>query len=128
MVPPGATADGEAVCVMERSAPCTVVEMVAVLFPGTGSVPVSLTVTEFVMVVPPGAPEFTATMIAKFTDVDAAMEALAVQVIVPVPPTAGTVPQVQVPGGVAETKVVLGGVDWVRVAPTAAVVVLLLVT
>src|SRR5271156_216264 len=128
IVPPGATADGEAACVIERSAPCTVVasEMVVGV---PGFVPVSLTVIGlFVMVVPPGAPEFTATMIVKFTDVFAAMVPVAVQVMVPVPPTAGTVPHVHVPGGVAETKVVLAGVDWVSVAFTAAVVVLLFVT
>src|SRR5580658_1032579 len=128
MVVPGATAGAEATCVIARSAPCTVVEIVAVLFPGTGSVPVSLTVIEFVMVVPPVAPGFTATTIEIFTAVAAAKVPLAVQIIVPVPPAAGVVPQVHVPGGVAETKVVLAGVVCVRVAPTAAVVVLLLVT
>ena len=92
-------------------------------------VPVSLTVTGvLVMAVPPGAPEFTATMIVKFTDVFAAMVPVAVQTIDPVPPAAGVVPHVHVPGGVAETKVVFGGVDCVSVAPTAAVVVLLFVT
>src|SRR5277367_1750681 len=94
-----------------------------------GFVPVSLTVIGlFVMVVPPGAPEFTATMIVKFTDVFAAMVPVAVQVMAPVPPTAGTVPHVHVPGGVAETKVVFAGVDCVSVAFTAAVVVLPFVT
>ena len=124
-MPPGATADAEADCVMERSAPCTVVDSEMVLFPGTGSVPVSLTVIGlFVIVVALGAPEFTATMIVKFTEVAAAMSALAVHTIAPVPPTAGFVPHVHVPGGVAETKVVLAGVDCVSVAFGAAVVVL----
>ena len=55
MVALGATAGAEAACVMERSAPCTVVESEMVLFPGTGSVPVSLTVIGlFVIVAPPG--------------------------------------------------------------------------
>ena len=122
---PGATADAEADCVMERSAPCTLVDSEMLLFPGAGSVPVSLTVIGlFVIVVAPGAPEFTATMTVKFTDVDAAMSALAVQTIAPVPPAAGVVPHVHVPGGVAETKVVLAGVDCVSVALGAAVVVL----
>jgi hypothetical protein len=113
---------------MERSAPWTVVE-IEMLFGVPGFVPVSLTVTGlFVIVAPPGAPEFTATMIVKFTEANAAMVPVAVHVIVPVAPTAGTVPHVHVPGGVAETKVVFAGVDWVSVAPTAAVVALLFVT
>src|SRR5271156_704261 len=105
MVEPGATAGAEATCVMERSAPCTVVEIV-MLFGVPRFVPVSLTLTPMLLiVVPPGAPEFTATTMVKFTDVDAAIVALAVQIIVPVAPTAGVVPQVHPPGGVAETKV-----------------------
>src|SRR5580704_1580956 len=113
---------------MERSAPCTVA-VIEMLFGVPRFVPVSLTVTGvLVIVVPPTAPEFTATMIVKFTDVDAAMAALAVQTIAPVPPAPGVVPHVHVPGGVAETKVVLPGVDCESVAPTAAVVVLLFVT
>jgi hypothetical protein len=43
-------------------------------------------------------------------------------------PAAGVVPHVHVPGGVAETNVVFGGVDCVSVAFGAAVVVLLFVT
>src|ERR1700733_2785475 len=106
---------------MERSAPCTVVESEMALFPGTGSVPASPTVIGFfVIVVAPGAPEFTATMIVKFTEVDAAMSALAVQTIAPVPPAAGVLPHFHVAGGVAETKVVLAGGDCVRGAFGAA--------
>src|ERR1700729_2062262 len=128
MVVPGATAGAEATCVMARSAPCTVVE-IEMLFGVPGFVPVSLTATEmFVIVVPPTAPEFTATTIVKFTDVAAALAELAVQTIDPVPPAAGVVPHVQPPGGVAETKVVLAGVDCASVAPFAAVVALLFVT
>src|SRR5271170_2712160 len=113
---------------MERSAPCTVA-VIDMLFGVPGFIPVSLTVTGlFVIAVPPTAPEFTATTIVKFTDVDAAMAALAVQTVAPVPPAAGVVPQVHVPGGVAETNVVLAGVVCVSVAPMAGVVVLLLVT
>src|SRR5277367_472381 len=102
MVPPGATAEAEATCVMERSAPCTVV-VIEMLFGVPGFVPVSLTVTGLlVIVVPPTAPEFTATMIVKFTDVEAAMAAFAEQTIAPVPPAAGVVPHVHPAGGVAE--------------------------
>src|SRR5580658_4960350 len=98
---------------MERSAPCTVSEIEIVLFPGIGSVPVSPTVTGlFMIVVPPGAPEFTATMTLKFAVAPAPNVPVAVQTIDPVPPAAGVVPHVHVPGGVAETKVVLGGVSW----------------
>jgi hypothetical protein len=128
MVVPGATAGAEATCVMERSAPCTVVE-IEMLFGVPAFVPVSLTVTGvLVIVAPPGAPEFTATMIVKFTDVVAAMSALAVQTIAPVPPAGGVVPHVHAPDVAAETKVVLAGVDCVSVAFGAAVVVLLFVT
>jgi hypothetical protein len=99
------------------------------LFTVSGSVPVSLTVTgEFVIVVPACAPEFTATMILIFADAPAPNVPLAVQTIDPVPPAAGVVPHVHVPGGVAETKVVFSGVDCVSVAFTAAVFALLFVT
>src|SRR3984885_11606860 len=95
---------------MERSAPCTVVDSEMVLFPGTGSVPVSLTVIGlFVIVVALGAPEFTATMIVKFTEVAAAMSALAVQTIAPVPPAAGVVPHFHVAGGGGGKKKGFGG-------------------
>src|SRR5271167_1902771 len=110
----------ETVCVIARSAPLTDTEVVVVLFAGTGSVPVSLTVAVFVIVDPPGAAGFAATTIAKFpVVVFPASVAFAVQPIVPVPPTAGNVPQVQPAGGVAETKVVFVGVFCVNVAPTA---------
>jgi hypothetical protein len=93
------------------------------LLPGVGSVPVSLTVAEFVIVVPAAVPAFTATTIVNAVlVVPAAIAALAVHVIVPVPPTAGKVPQVQPVAAVAETNVVFAGVVCVRVAPLAAVV------
>jgi len=129
IVLPGATADADAACAMERSAPCTVVESEMLLFTVSGSVPVSLTVMGlFVITVPPGAPEFTATIMLKFADAPAPNVPLAVQTMDPVPPAAGVVPHVHVPGGVADTKVVLGGVDCVRVAFTAAVFASLFVT
>ena len=45
---------------------------------------------------------------------------LSVQMMVPVPPIGGTVPQVQPAGGVMDWKLVLGGVDWVRVTGEVA--------
>lgn len=115
---PVATAGAETVCVIDRSAPLTVTEVEVVLFPGVGSVSVSLTVAVFVMVEPPGAAGFTATTSVKLpVVVPEFIAAFAVQVIVPVPPTAGTVAQVQPAAAAAETKVVFAGVLWVRVAP-----------
>lgn len=97
-----------------------------VLLDVLGSVSVSLTVALLVMVVPPAVPALTATTMVKFPVVEfAARFPVAVQVMVPVPPTAGTVPHVQPAGGVAETKVVLAGVLWVTLAPAAATALLL---
>jgi hypothetical protein len=42
---------------------------------------------------------------------------LSVQVMVPVPPTGGRVPQVQPAGGIIDWKFVLGGVTCVNVIP-----------
>ena len=102
MVLPGAMAVAEATCVIERSAPCTCTEAVAVLLAGFGSVPVSLTVTEFVIVEPTTASGLTDTTTEKFTEVLAAKVELAVQMIVPAAPTAGCVPQVHPAGGVTD--------------------------
>ena len=61
--------------------------MLAVLFPGVGSVPVSLTVNVLVIFVPAGVAAFTATRIENAVlVVPDAIAALAVQVIVPVRP------------------------------------------
>jgi hypothetical protein len=102
MFEPVATGLGAAVSVTDRSAACTVTFDVAVLFPGTGSVPVSLTVTEFVIVDPIESPEFTATTTLKLTEAEAAKVPVAVQTMEPVPPTAGCVPHVQPAGGVTD--------------------------
>jgi len=110
---------------MAKSAPLTVTEVVVVLFPGTGSVPVSLTVAVFVIVEPTIAAAFTVTAIEKLPLVEPpASVPFAVHVIVPVAPTAGTVPQVQPAGGVAEANVVFAGVLCVNVAPIAGCVLL----
>ena len=90
-----------------------------------GSVPVSLTVTESVIVEPAVAAAVMATTTVKVDDPPPANAAFAVQVIVPAAPTAGCVPQVQPAGTVTDRNVVFAGVVSVRVAPAAAVVPLL---
>ena len=102
MFAPVATGFGAAVSVTERSGTCTVTFDVAVLFPELGSVPVSLTVTEFVIVDPDACAAFTATTTLKLTEAEAANVPVAVQTMEPVPPTAGCVPQVQPAGGVTD--------------------------
>jgi hypothetical protein len=99
-----------------------------VLFAGFGSVPVSLTVTEFAIVDPTVASGLTEATTVKPTDVEGLKSPLAVQMIAPVAPTAGVVPQVHPAGGVRDEKSVLAGVFCVSVAPAAATVVLLFVT
>ena len=91
----------EALCVMERSAPWTWTEAVAVLSARFGSVPVSLTVTEFVIVEPTTVSGLTDTATMKVTE-PVAKFALAVQMMAPVAPTAGVVPQVHPAGGVTD--------------------------
>src|SRR5580704_18966133 len=118
MVPPGATAVTEALCVMERSAPWIWTEAVAVLLARFGSVPVSLTLTEFVIVEPTMVSGLTDTITVKTTE-PVAKFPFAVQMIAPVAPTAGVVPQVHPAGGVADTKSVPAGVFCVSVAPPA---------
>ena len=125
---PGATADAEATWVIERSAPKRVADAVVVLFPVFGSVPVSLTVTEFIIVEPIGSSGVNDSTIVIMADAPALRFPVAVQVIAPVPPTAGTVPHVQPAGGVAETNRLLVAVFWVSVTPPAATVALLFVT
>ena len=101
-MPPGAMAAAEATCVMERSAPCTWTEALVVLLARLGSVPVSLTLAELVIVEPTTASGLTATTTEKLTEVEAAKDPFAVQTIEPVAPTAGVVPQVQPAGGVTD--------------------------
>lgn len=110
IVLPGATAETDATCVIERSAPETTTEAVAVLLAGFGSVPVSLTVTEFVMVDPAVVSGFTETTTLKIDEAPPLKLPVAVHVIAPVPPTAGFVPHVHPVGGVTDTKRVPGGV------------------
>lgn len=98
---PGATVVGAAVSVTERSGMETVVVVVAVLFAGVGSVPVSPTVTVSEMVEPDVTVELTWTTTVNVEEALAAKVA-AVHEMFPVPPTEGSVPQVQPVGMVID--------------------------
>src|SRR5471032_622852 len=95
---------------MARFEEFTVTVVVAVLLPAVASVVVDeLTVTELEITVVPAVPALTATVKTKVLVPPLAMVVLSVQVIVPVPPTAG-VGQFHVPTPVSEMKVVLAGI------------------
>ena len=117
IVPVGTTTEGDTVCVIERSAEVTVTEDVAVLFALLGSAVVAPTVTESVIMLPvtlvPGLTVTTTVNVAVLPDVSVPKK-FNVQLIVPVPPTAGWVPQVQLNGAVTEEKVVFVGVVCVN--------------
>lgn len=100
-------------------------EAVAELFPGVGSGGTDCTDAVSLIVVSQSTFEFSLTTSAKFTEPVASVATL--QVIVPVPPTAGVV-QVQPAGEVSDWKVVLVGMALVRVTPVADVAAVLLVT
>ncbi len=108
------TGVGDAVIDSERSASpviSTRTEVVVALFEETGSVVCEVTSAEFTIDVPAAAAPFTVTTYVKFPVVVLlAIAALAEQRTVPVPPTAGAVPQVHPAGGVIEANVVFGGV------------------
>ena len=97
----------------------TVVVVVALLFPGVGSVVADPPVTVFVIVDP-----FAALALALTTSVQLAVSALAtlvlVKVMVPVPPTDTESVRVQPAGVVTETKVVLVGIGSEILALIAA--------
>ncbi len=97
------------------SATITVALAVLVVMPGTMLAAVAVTVS--VMLVPDGVPAFTCNTRVKDAVPFTAKDPLSVQVIVPVLPTGGSVPQVQPAGGVIDWKFVLGGVIWVMVIP-----------
>ena len=92
----------------------------AVLVARFGTIFVAVAVAVSVMFVPEGVPEFTCRTSVKVPELFTAREPEAVQVIVPVAPTAGLVPQVQPAGGVIDWKFVLGGVTCEKEAPVAA--------
>src|SRR5271170_392739 len=108
MVPPGATVPADTVWVIEISAPVTVTDVPPVLLPPAPG-PVQVTVTEFVIVDPPTASGLAWTTSVNITEVLPATLG-SVQLMAPVPPTAGTVPQVHPAGGVIDSKRVLAGV------------------
>ncbi len=92
--------------VRRAGAELTAVTAVAELFETTVSGVVVEAVAVLVMVAPGWVPALTRTTRVKLTLAPGARSAAAVQLIAPVPPTAGTVPQVQPAGGVMDWKVV----------------------
>ena len=84
-----------------------------------GTISVAVAVAVSVMFVPDGVPELTFKTRVNDPELFTASAELAVHVIVPVPPTAGLVPQVHPAGGVIDWNVVFGGVTCVKVAPVA---------
>ena len=88
---------------------------VFVVIPGTMLAAVAVNVS--VMFVPDGAAAFTCNTSVKFAVPLTASVPLSVQVMVPVPPTGGRVPQVHPAGGVMDWKAVFGGVVSVSVIP-----------
>src|SRR5438093_13635725 len=121
MLPPAATGFGEAELVVTMSAwvaSATTSAAVALLLAAFGSATAELTVTVLLIAVPAAVPAFTFNTKEKLPDPGATLGF--VQVIVPVPPTTGTVPQVHPAGGVIDWNVVLGGVVSVKLAVVAA--------
>ena len=100
-------------------------EAVAELLPGAGSGGTDCTEAVSLIVVSQGTFEFSLTTSAKFADPFASVATL--QVIVPVPPTAGVV-QVQPAGEVSDWNVVFAGMALVRVTDDADVAAVPLVT
>jgi hypothetical protein len=91
-------------------APATTTVAVALLLVRLGTTLVAVAVAVSVMFVPEGVAEITWSTTAKVPLPLIARLLPSVQVIVPVPPTAGTVPQVHPAGGVIDWNVVFGGV------------------
>ncbi len=121
MLPPAATGFGEAEFVVTMSAwvaSATTSAAVALLLTVFGSETAEPTVTVSLIVVPAAVPAVTFNIKEKLPDPGAKLGL--VQVIVPVPPTAGTVPHVHPAGGVIDWNVVFGGVVCVKVAVVAA--------
>lgn len=102
---------------LERSA--TITAAVALLVTRFGTMLVADAVTVSATFVPKAVPAFTCRTKVKLAVPLTARLAM-VQLIVPVPPTAGTVPQTQPAGGVIDWKVVFGGVFCVKLTVVAA--------
>jgi hypothetical protein len=92
---------------------------VALLVVKLGTMLVAFAVTVSAMFVPEGVPGFTCRTRENEAGALTARLLPSVQVIVPVPPTAG-VTHVQPAGGIIDWNVVFGGVVCVNVAPVAA--------
>src|SRR5882724_10665461 len=111
MLLPAATGFGDAESVVTMSA-CvasgTTSAAVALLLAAFGSATAELTLTVSLIAVPAAVPAFTFNAREKLPDPGATLRL--VQVMVPVPPTTGTVPQVHPAGGVIDWNVVLAGV------------------
>src|SRR5262245_18819580 len=113
MLPPTQDGSGAALLAIARSAcAITSVVVVLVLFPGVGSVVVVVAVTVFVRVVLFGVFRLTFTTIVNVAVSPAATVAF-VNVIVPVPPTAGVVLVHPFPATEIDTNVVFGGIGSV---------------
>src|SRR5271163_3987961 len=84
-----------------------------------GTMLVEVAAAVSVMVVPDGVAAFTCNSSVKLAVPLTARLPLSVHVMVPVPPTAGTVPHVHPAGGVIDWKFVFGGVVCVKVIPAA---------
>src|SRR5215467_14342245 len=120
---PSITGFGEAVFTIAISAElafATITVALALLFVRFGTMFVAFAVTVFVMFVPDAVFEFTCNTSVKLAVLPAFRLAPSVHVIVPVPPTGGSVPQVHPAGGVMDWNVVLGGVTSVMLTPVAA--------
>src|SRR5438105_90698 len=107
MLPPAATGFGDAEFVVTMSdwvASATTSAAVALLLAELGSATAELTVTVSLIAVPAAVPAVTFSTKEKLPDPGATLGF--VQVIVPVPPTAGTVPQVHPTGGAIDWNVV----------------------
>ena len=126
---PSVTGFGVAVFTIAKSALfalATTTVALAVLEVILGTILVAVAVAVSVMFVPEGVPEFTCSTSVKVPVLFTARVPVAVQVIVPVPPMVGVVPQFHPAGPVIDWKFVLGGVTCVKVAPVAAAGPLLL--
>src|SRR6267154_392393 len=102
---------------LERSP--TITLAVALFVAKFGTMLVADTVAVSAIFVPNAVPAFTCRTKVKLAVPLTARLAI-VQVIVPVPPTGGTVPQAQPAGGVIDWKVVFGGVFCVKLTVVAA--------
>src|SRR5258706_1345193 len=114
MLFPAITGSGLSTLVIDKSAlvPTAILEL-ALLLPGLGSPVTALTVTVSLMRVPTGVLLFTFTVTTKVA-LTPLFKAAIVQVIAPVPPTAGVM-HAQPTGVGRETNVVFAGVVRLRV-------------